>query len=118
VTAPNSELLASRPGSRYIRPDDKPGTRTNGMKKDERRKHVRTAFDARVRLMHPSIGEIEVTMHDISDGGVFLFTGNCADLPVGEHVQIQALGIDDAPVLDAEVVRCQASGVGLMFSGD
>ncbi len=87
------------------------------MKKEERRRHVRTAFDARVRLMHPSIGEIEVTMRDMSDSGVFLFTGNCADLPVGERVQIQALDIDDAPVLDAEIVRCEASGIGLMFTG-
>ena len=84
----------------------------------EKRKHVRTAFSARVKLMHPAVGELEVTMRDMSDGGVFLLTGDRSDLPMGERVQIQALDIAEAPVLDAEIVRCEPTGIGLKFSED
>jgi c-di-GMP-binding flagellar brake protein YcgR len=86
--------------------------------KQEKRKHVRTAFSARVKLIHPAVGELEVTMRDMSDGGVFLLTGDRADLPMGEREQIQALDIEEAPVLDAEIVRREATGIGLMFSED
>jgi hypothetical protein len=81
----------------------------------ERRQHIRTAFDGLVKLMHPSVGELEVNMRDMSDGGVFLLTGNLPDLPVGERVRIQALDIDDGPVLEAEIVRWETAGIGLMF---
>jgi len=81
----------------------------------ERRKYIRTAFDARVRLIHASVGELEVHMRDMSDGGVFLFTADRVALAVGERVNVQALDIDDAPLLEAEVVRCEAEGIGLMF---
>jgi len=81
----------------------------------EKRKHVRTAFSARVRLMHASVGSLEVEMRDLSDGGVFLFTGDRIDLPVGEKVEIQALDVEDAPVLAAQIVRKEIAGIGLMF---
>lgn len=84
----------------------------------EKRQHIRTAFPARVRLIHPAAGELEVTMRDMSDGGVFLLTGDRDDLQVGERVQIQALDIEDAPLLDAQIVRCEATGIGLMFTGE
>jgi len=82
----------------------------------EKRKHIRTAFSANVRLMHASIGVLDVQMRDMSDGGVFLFTGDRVDLPVGSLVQIQALDIEDAPVLSAQIVRREIAGIGLMFS--
>lgn len=81
----------------------------------EKRKHVRTAFTANVRLMHASVGTLEVEMRDLSDGGVFLFTGDRVDLPVGEKVEIQALDVEDAPVLSAQIVRKEMAGIGLMF---
>ena len=81
----------------------------------EKRKHVRTAFTADVRFMHASTGELTLTMRDLSDGGVFLFSGDRIDLPPGEVVQIQALDIDDAPVLKAVIVRREAAGIGLQF---
>ena len=84
----------------------------------EKRKHIRTAFAARVKVIHPSVGELEVDMRDLSDGGLFLFTGDRVDLPVGERIQVQALDIDDAPVLDAEIVRCESDGVGLQFTDE
>lgn len=81
----------------------------------ERRQHIRTAFRAHVKLMHPVAGNCEVEMRDMSDGGVFLFTANRDDYPVGEVVRIQSLDIEDAPVLSARVMRHEAEGIGLMF---
>jgi len=82
---------------------------------DEKRKHIRTAFRAHVKLMHPAIGEYDVEMRDMSDGGVFLLTENLDKFPIGEVLQIQALDIEDAPVLTARVVRHESAGIGLMF---
>jgi len=84
----------------------------------ERRKHIRTTFRAHVKLMHPVVGECEVEMRDMSDGGVFVLTPNRDDFPVGEVVQIQSLDIDDAPVLSARVMRHEAEGIGLKFIED
>jgi hypothetical protein len=84
----------------------------------ERRKHIRTAFRAHVKLMHPVAGDCDVEMRDMSDGGVFVFTANRDDYPVGEVVRIQSLDIEDAPVLSARVMRHEADGIGLMFIED
>jgi hypothetical protein len=82
---------------------------------NEKRRHIRTAFRAHVKLMHPGIGEYDVEMRDMSDGGVFLLTENRDRFPIGELLQIQALDIEDAPVLTARVVRHEPTGIGLMF---
>jgi len=82
----------------------------------ERRKHVRTAFTADVRITHTRIGTLDVKMRDMSEGGVFLFTGDGVDLPVGERVEIMALDVEDAPVLSARIVRRECAGIALMFS--
>ena len=68
----------------------------------EKRQHIRTAFSANVKLIHASVGELDLKMRDMSDGGVFLFSADLADLPLGEIVQIQAQGIEDAAS-----IRCQ-----------
>jgi c-di-GMP-binding flagellar brake protein YcgR len=82
---------------------------------NEKRKHVRTAFSAYVKFMHASVGELKLKMRDMSDGGVFLFSTDLADLPLGEAVQIQALDIEDAPLLNAIIVRRETVGIGLRF---
>lgn len=82
---------------------------------DEKRKHIRTAFSANVKFMHASVGELDLKMRDMSDGGVFLFSTDLADLPLGEVVQIQALDIEDAPLLNAIIVRRETDGIGLQF---
>ena len=84
----------------------------------EKRKHVRTEFNGMVRLMHPSLGTVETRMRDISNGGVFLFTGDSVGLPVGERVRLQALDMEDAPVLAARIVRTETQGIALMFEQD
>ena len=88
------------------------------MTEQERRQYVRTAFVAGVRITHTTIGSLDVKMRDLSDGGVFLFTGDRVDLPVGERVEIMALDIEDAPVLSARIVRRDSTGIALMFCED
>jgi hypothetical protein len=65
--------------------------------------------------MLPSVGEYDVELRDLSDGGLFLFTANHDRFPIGEVVQIQSLDIEDAPVLAARVMRHEPDGIGLMF---
>ncbi len=84
----------------------------------EKRKHVRTEFSGRVKVMHPLIGAVEVELRDISNGGVFLFTGDQFGLPVGEVVRLQAQDLEDAPVLSARIVRIEEKGIALMFDED
>jgi hypothetical protein len=81
----------------------------------EKRKHVRTEFSGRVKVMHPQFGAVEVELRDISNGGVFLFTGDQFGLSVGEVVRVQAQDLEDAPVLNARIVRIEAKGIALMF---
>lgn len=81
----------------------------------EKRRHTRTAFSSHVRFIHASTGELDLEMRDMSDGGVFLFSTDI-DLPVGETVQIQALDIDDAPLLNAVIVRCDTVGIALQLN--
>ncbi len=88
------------------------------MNGQERRKHVRTALVADVQLAHAGFGTLDVKMRDLSDGGVFLFTGDRVDLPVGEAVTIRALDVEDAPLLSARIVRRDSAGIALQFSED
>ncbi len=81
----------------------------------EKRQHLRTTFLADVKLIHPSVGERCVQMRDLSDGGVFLFCGNQTGIAIGDQVRVQALDVEGAPLLSAQVVRVEALGVGLRF---
>jgi hypothetical protein len=81
----------------------------------EKRQHIRTAFSAQVKIIHPLVGELIVEMRDISNGGVYLLTGELANLEVGQELQLQAQDIEDAPVLTARVVRVEPKGIALMF---
>lgn len=82
----------------------------------EKRKHIRTPFACRIKIVHDSIGELLVKTRDISDGGVFVVLEPEQIPPVGTLVfgQVQGL-MDDAPVLQMEVVRVEPAGVGLRF---
>lgn len=83
--------------------------------KDQRR-YVRTAFSCRIKIQHESIGELQVKTRDISDGGVFLVLEPEQIPPIGTHLTGQVQGLmDDAPVLEMEVVRVEPAGVGLRF---
>ena len=81
----------------------------------EKRKHVRTEFSGRVKVMHPQLRPVELELRDISNGGAFLFTADQLGLPVGEIVRVQAQDLEDAPVLNARIVRVESRGIALMF---
>ena len=81
-----------------------------------RRRHMRTKLRARIKLKHPSIGEVIVHTGDISDGGVFIYGEGMQLPPLGSQVKVQVQDLPvDAPELDARVVRMGAEGVGLEF---
>ena len=83
----------------------------------DHRGHPRIPMACRVKISNPDIGELEVKTRDISDGGIYLLTEELTSLPIGTMVKGQVQGMmDDAPILDMEVVRIEPGGVGLRFS--
>lgn len=86
------------------------------MSSKDKRRHTRTPLACRIKIIHDSMGEIVVKTRDISDGGVFVVLEADQVPPIGTHVTGQVQGLmDDAPVLEMEVVRVEPSGVGLRF---
>ncbi len=86
------------------------------MSSKDKRRHIRTALACRIKIVHESLGEIVVKTRDISDGGVFVVLEPDQVPAIGTHVTGQVQGLmDDAPILDMEVVRVEPSGVGLRF---
>ena len=86
------------------------------MNDHEQRRSIRTPLSCRIKITHESIGELLVKTRDISDGGVFVIIEPENIPPVGTVVTGQVQGLmDDAPVLDMEVVRIETQGIGLRF---
>ncbi len=82
----------------------------------EQRRHIRTPLACQIKITHPDKGEFLVKTRDISDGGVFVVLDPDSLLVVGTVVTGQVQGLmDEAPVLNMEVVRVDPSGVGLRF---
>ncbi len=82
------------------------------------RRHVRTKLRTRIKLIHPSVGEIIVHTGDLSDSGVFISAEDIQLPEVGEtvHIQVQDLPVE-APVIEAKIVRTNLEGIGLEFVG-
>jgi len=81
-----------------------------------RRRFMRTKLRARIKLRHPSVGELIVHTGDISDGGVFIHADGVELPPIGSEVKVQVQDLPmDAPELDARIVRMEPSGIGLEF---
>lgn len=77
---------------------------------------MRTSLKARVKLVLSEQGEIQLTMEDMSNGGIFLLTEGVEPPPLGSMVKVQVQGMmADAPMLDAKVVRVTSEGIGLQF---
>jgi hypothetical protein len=82
----------------------------------EQRRSIRTPLSCRIKIMHATIGEMTVKTRDISDGGVFVIIDPQNIPKVGTVVTGQVQGLmDEAPVLEMEVVRIESEGVGLRF---
>lgn len=85
------------------------------MSKDKR-KHIRTPLQCKIKISHASFGEVVVKTLDISDGGVFVALDANQIPPVGTIVTGQVQGLmEDAPILQMEVMRVASGGVGLRF---
>lgn len=85
----------------------------------DKRRHIRTPFSCRIKITHESVGELLVKTRDISDGGVFVVLEPEQIPPVGTKLKGQVQGMmDDAPILEMEVVRLEPTGVGLRFLQD
>ncbi|MDH5326411.1 MAG: PilZ domain-containing protein [Gammaproteobacteria bacterium] len=81
----------------------------------ENRMHARTPCKAKVKLVH-SLGQYMVTLRDMSAGGVFLETEELHLFKVGDVVVLQIQGMMvEGPEIEAEVVRMEATGLGLKF---
>ncbi len=88
------------------------------MEKDKRR-YVRTEFSSEVKLMHSEMGSIQVRTRDISEGGVYLLTGDKVNYPVGTEFTLQAMDMaEEAPVVRAVIVRLEPDGIALQFFED
>jgi hypothetical protein len=83
------------------------------------RQYPRTPMKCRIKICHPSFGELVAHTRDLSDGGVYVKHPNLAGLAQGARVtgQVQDLPIE-APVLQMEVMRVDGEGVGLRFVED
>jgi c-di-GMP-binding flagellar brake protein YcgR len=89
------------------------------MSSKDKRRHVRTSFACRIKITHDSVGELLVKTRDISDGGVFVVLEPEQIPAIGTRISGQVQGLmEDAPVLQMEVVRVEPAGVGLRFLQD
>ena len=86
------------------------------MSSKDKRRHVRTSFACRIKIVHDSVGELLVKTRDISDGGVFVVLEPEQIPPIGTLLTGQVQGLmEDAPILQLQVVRVEPAGVGLRF---
>lgn len=82
----------------------------------DKREHQRTPMACRIKIVHDELGEMMVKTRDISQSGVFVVLEPEQIPPVGSRVtgQIQGL-MEEAPIVEMEVVRVEPEGVGLRF---
>ncbi|OEC38960.1 pilus assembly protein PilZ [Pseudomonas sp. 1D4] len=80
------------------------------------RQHPRTPMKCRIKISHESFGDLFAHTRDLSDGGVYVRHPDLVALPVGTILtgQVQDLPFE-APILQMEIMRVDAEGVGLRF---
>ena len=82
----------------------------------EKREHLRTSLKAEVKICMNDDCEMMMTMRDVSNSGIFVFTSGNEAPPIGTVLSIQLQGmLADAPVISAKVVRIDKEGFGLQF---
>ncbi|TRX73819.1 PilZ domain-containing protein [Pseudomonas mangiferae] len=89
------------------------------MSSSNQRQHPRVPMKCRIKIAHPSFGELIAQTRDLSDGGVYIRHPDLAALPLGTRVtgQVQDLPME-APVLTLEIMRVDGEGAGLRFVQD
>ena len=76
----------------------------------DKRKHIRTSLQCKIKITHEAVGEKIVKTRDVSDGGVFVVLEPDQIPPIGSRVTGQVQGLmDDAPILETVLVEGQAS---------
>ena len=80
-----------------------------------KRGHIRHPISVDVKIMHPTIGEKIVKTKNLSDSGLFIIVEPTEMPPIGEIIQGQIQGMDDAPVVKMVIVRIEKEGMGLQF---
>lgn len=84
----------------------------------ERRIFQRKFVNAKVLLIHPTIGQLQTYTHDISNGGVFVLLQKQPDLPLGTELDMRLLDSEqDDIVFKMNVARTDKLGFGLKFLG-
>ena len=85
----------------------------------DRREHIRTALNARVKVTHPQYEPRFFATRDISDGGVFIVVEDEFSPAIGDRLQVQVQGLPiPAPILEMVVVRKTIDGFGLQFADE
>lgn len=84
---------------------------------DNNRIHQRTHLKVNFKIWSAGLEPIVVSTRDVSDGGVFLITDGLDNIPdVGTQLMGQVQGLmENAPIVEMEVVRLEPMGMGLRF---
>lgn len=88
------------------------------MSKLDARRYERSPFNAFVEVWHPDMGLFEWCARDISEGGIYVRTGNSPKPPIGTVLRVRLKrhsGLINIEPLPMRVVHHQRDGVGLVF---
>ncbi len=84
----------------------------------ERRIYPREQSSAIVEIRHPGFGQMRLQARDLSDSGLFAFTGQHVPPPPGTVVEVcirRHSGTINVQPVPMRVVRRVADGIGLAF---
>lgn len=71
------------------------------------RRHERIKHRANIQVSASS--EVyTLEMRDFSESGMYLFCADTSIVTLSDHIKVQTLEFDDAPILDAVVVRLES----------
>lgn len=80
-----------------------------------RRRHERIKHRANIQVS-ASMEVYTLQMRDFSESGMYLLCTDTSIVKLSDHVKVQTLEFDDAPILDAVVVRLEnAIGFAIEF---
>lgn len=81
----------------------------------EKRREVRSALRSLVRIEHPEAGMFDVECRDVSNVGAYIACEAKERFEIGYIISMQSLDIEDAPVIQAKVVRFDLRGFGVSY---
>lgn len=86
----------------------------------EQREHPRIQIPLLVELSHPTIGSVQTTARDISEGGLFVHLAN-PQIKVGGKLKLRLMTVlptdtQPTPTVEMQVKRVTDDGLGLAFT--